>query len=64
MGMQFGSPQINTKVHHIMEAAGLDIPTQHTSSMKRVSLVYEIKREAVVCGLFTGKTSRLKAKSS
>ncbi|MDA2626981.1 AAA family ATPase [Bacillus cereus] len=34
-GMQFGSPQINTKVHHIMEAAGLDVPFQHTSSMKK-----------------------------
>ncbi|WP_033707482.1 AAA family ATPase [Bacillus mycoides] len=34
-GMQIGSPQINTKVHHIMEAAGLDIASQHTSSMKK-----------------------------
>jgi len=33
-GMQFGSPQINTKVHHIMEAAGLGIPSQQ-SSMKK-----------------------------
>ncbi|ETE90051.1 hypothetical protein C621_0222030 [Bacillus thuringiensis serovar aizawai str. Leapi01] len=33
--MQFGSPQINTKVHHIMEVAGLNIPSQHTSSMKK-----------------------------
>ncbi|EMN7730472.1 AAA family ATPase [Bacillus cereus] len=33
-GMQFGSPQINAKVHHIMEAAGLDIPSQHFSMKK------------------------------
>ncbi|KLA26046.1 hypothetical protein B4077_6113 [Bacillus cereus] len=32
--MQFGSPQINTKVHHIMEVAGLGIPSQQ-SSMKK-----------------------------
>ncbi|MEC2602672.1 chromosome partitioning protein ParA, partial [Bacillus cereus] len=30
----FGSPQINAKVHHIMEVAGLNIPSQH-SSMKK-----------------------------
>ncbi|SCC24906.1 SAF domain family protein [Bacillus cereus] len=34
-GMQFGSPIINARVNQLMEAAGLDIPSQHTSSMKK-----------------------------
>ncbi len=37
-GMQFGSPQINTKVHHIMEAVGLDIPTQRYILYEKGSL--------------------------
>ncbi len=60
-GMQFGSPQINTKVHHIMEAAGLNIPSQQ-SAMKKGSLWFtKLKREGQgVCGGYLQeKTNRL-----